>query len=67
MLYSNICQKMIFFIYALLRLAFVKTEIDPGFDLFFGTNSVELENEEIFFENPLPHWLRGTLVSIQYK
>lgn len=36
---------------------------DPGFDVFFQTNTDEMQDVPIHFEKPLPTWLRGTLVS----
>ncbi|XP_060066218.1 beta,beta-carotene 15,15'-dioxygenase-like [Ylistrum balloti] len=34
----------------------------PGFDEWFFTNNQTFENHPIEFENPLPKWLRGTLI-----
>lgn len=39
---------------------------DPGFDLFFETNLAEMNDVPIEFEHPVPHWIRGTLVSLCY-
>ncbi|WAQ93715.1 CCD8A-like protein [Mya arenaria] len=35
---------------------------DPGFELFFKTNLEEYTDFPIEFENPLPNWLKGTLI-----
>ena len=40
--------------------------IDEGFDLFFSSNLDEMTDVPIQFENPLPTWLKGTLVSSHY-
>jgi hypothetical protein len=40
----------------------IKEETDPGFDLFFSSNLEEMTDVSIYFENPLPTWLHGTLV-----
>ena len=40
----------------------IKKETDPGFDLFFSSNLEEMTDVPIYFENPLPTWLHGTLV-----
>ncbi|KAK3082624.1 hypothetical protein FSP39_000652 [Pinctada imbricata] len=35
----------------------------PGFDIFYGTSNVEeIEDHPVKFENPLPDWLKGTLI-----
>ena len=44
-------------------LGIVRAE-DPGFDLFFKSNLEEMNDEPIYFENPLPEWIKGTLVCI---
>jgi len=41
----------------------VSEEFDPGFDIFFKTNLEEMDNFPIYFDKPLPTWLKGTLVS----
>ena len=41
--------------------------IDEGFDLFFATNLDEMTDVPIHFENPLPTWLKGTLVRLLFK
>ncbi|XP_033739540.1 beta,beta-carotene 15,15'-dioxygenase-like [Pecten maximus] len=33
-----------------------------GFEMWFTTNTVEMENKPIYFDNPLPKWLKGTLI-----
>lgn len=35
---------------------------DPGFDMFFQTNTEEMQDVPIYFEKPLPTWLRGSLI-----
>ena len=39
---------------------------DAGFDLFFETNLDEMNDVPISFEYPIPHWIKGTLVSIVF-
>ncbi|XP_033762841.1 beta,beta-carotene 15,15'-dioxygenase-like [Pecten maximus] len=38
------------------------TDVDTGFDVFFKTNLDEMENVPIYFDNPIPAWLKGTLI-----
>ncbi|KAJ8303772.1 hypothetical protein KUTeg_018695 [Tegillarca granosa] len=35
---------------------------EPGFNLLFTTNTDEIQDQPIFFNKPLPPWLRGSLV-----
>ncbi|XP_064613737.1 beta,beta-carotene 15,15'-dioxygenase-like [Liolophura sinensis] len=35
---------------------------DPGFDLLFTSNLQEVGDVHIHFQNPLPSWLKGTLI-----
>ena len=41
----------------------VAETVDPGFDLFFASSDREMENVPIYFNKPLPIWLKGSLVS----
>ena len=41
----------------------VAETVDPGFNLFFASSDREMENVPIYFNKPLPEWLKGSLVS----
>ncbi|OWF45550.1 beta,beta-carotene 15,15'-dioxygenase-like [Mizuhopecten yessoensis] len=48
-----------------LLLLFVSVAGDDGaegFETWFTTNKDEMENTPIYFDNPLPKWLKGTLI-----
>ncbi|XP_060086158.1 beta,beta-carotene 15,15'-dioxygenase-like [Ylistrum balloti] len=40
----------------------ITADPDPGFDVFFKTNLAEMENVPIYFDKPIPTWLKGTLI-----
>lgn len=42
------------------------SSVEPGFELLFSSNLEEVADVHIRFQNPLPSWLKGTLVSYRY-